>query len=196
MSFTAEPPMVEPDPGLILGAGPTEKGNNEFCVARHGIWQKLTISGFMHQASSSDDRWWYRVQPADGIVASELLDTVKVSGRYLRTFARSCFTLPQERYHIAWSPQWVPAESISGGLKDAFWSKVPTTFWSLIDTLGEDVIWREEVEQLITLSYSTSQHLCIRKGCTTCETRSSCEHSVDDKKPEGYVSNVVEHTDA
>lgn len=155
---------------------------DEFFVTRNSVWQEVAISGVLHNAKSFGEGWWYRVQAVDEVVASDFLDAIDASGKSLRSYAKSGFPLPKGKSHVSWSPQWVPAGSLSRDLKKAFWHKMPPKFWVLVEDLGKDVIWREEVEHLDSVCHTISRHLCTRKGCAKCELISSCRVLDDHEK--------------
>lgn len=139
------------------------------------VWQQITNPGILLNTVRFGKRWWYMIQPADEIVMSSVLEATEACGTPLWSYAKSCFPLPQDYYYVVWLPQWVSTESIAPDLRRLFWAKMPVGFWNLIGDSNEDMIWREEVEQLVRFSRSTSEHLCIRKLCNICapiETRS------------------------
>jgi hypothetical protein len=171
-----------------ISVGHAHYGSQDDVMAHeHQVWQEVTISGILHHASSFGSGWWYRIQPADEVILSSVLDVMEAPGKSLRDHATSCFPLPKDSCYVAWSPQWVPAKSISQVLRKAFWAKMPPRFWNLSRSLGEDVIWREEVEQLVSLSHNGAEHLCTRKGCTKCAAERICGLLVDAMSPDEYV---------
>jgi hypothetical protein len=142
--------------------------NNDFPAAECYNWCAADISGVLRNVESFGNGWWYRLQLADEVLTCGNFERSRVYGRPLRSFARSWFPLPDGRYHVVWAPQWVPAASISKDLKIAFWNRMPSAFWSLTDSLEEDMIWREEVERYVCLSRDFSKHLCTQKTCMVC----------------------------
>lgn len=151
------------------------------------VWQEITVSGVLRFTPSFGDRWWYRVQPASELVESNILDSTELHRRPLRSYAISCFPLPQGDYYVVWSPQWIPSESLSEELQDEFWTKMSPRFWDLTRELGEELIWREEVEQLISFSHGISNHLCTRKSCISCESKHNHVPIVNTPLPYVYI---------
>lgn len=141
-------------------------------------WQATSISGVLRHAKSLGEGWWYRIQLADELIAYEVFEQTEVFGKPLRHYAMFWFPLPRDIYHVVWAPQWVPAESVSEDMEMAFWKRMPLIFWSLAKFINEDVIWREEVEQFVSLSGNTSEHLCIRRGCIICKIKSGLRRSL------------------
>jgi hypothetical protein len=146
----------------------SRSNGSDFPMVDFEIWRDFTISGVLRHTTKFGGTWWYRVQPADDIFECDIFDNTEAFGKPLKEHAKSWFPLPRACCYVIWAPQWVPAGSITVELEKAFWRGMPRRFWDLTMYLNEDMIWREEMEQCISLSRNTSQHLCTREDCRVC----------------------------
>lgn len=156
----------------------SHSNKNNSSAFHYHLWRGMTISGILRNAISFGEGWWYRIKLADETIASEVFEHTEVFGQPLRNYAKSWFPLPQGCCYVVWSPQWVPAGSVPEDLKIAFWKRMPFRFWELTRSFDEHMIWREEVEQYIYLSRSTSEHLCTREGCRVCDVKSNLQRAL------------------
>lgn len=132
------------------------------------IWQETRICGILRKSCLLGPNWWYRIQLADATLTPETFEQSTVHGKPLSAYAQAFCIIANGWYHVAWKPQWVPADSITWELRAAFWRQMPSRFWTLSRPLEEDMIWHEEAEQYINLSHKRTEHLCARRSCEVC----------------------------
>lgn len=159
--------MAIDPPHVPKSLDPFTKGH-EVSLVHHHIWQETRISGALRKLDSFGQNWWYRLQLADKDLAAETFEQFEIFGRPLADYAQAWYDLPDGGYHVVWKPQWVPAGSVNWKLRESFWERVPSRFWSLSRPLGEDMIWREEVGKFVNLSRDESEHLCACENCQAC----------------------------
>jgi hypothetical protein len=166
LSNTRQPSALDYEPASVIDL--SQSNDSNFPMVDFQIWRDITISGVLRHTTRFGETWWYRVQPADDIFGCEIFNNTEAFGKPLKEHAKSRFTLPRGFCYVMWAPQWVPAGSIAVELEESFWRGMPRRFWSLTMYLNEDMIWREEMEQCISLSRNLSQHLCTREDCMIC----------------------------
>lgn len=164
---SSETTIVDESPDDLAAEEVFSQDRKSFPLHYH-IWQETRICGILRKSRLLGPNWWYRLQLADAILTPETFEQSMVYGKPLSAYAQAWSVIASGWYHVAWKPQWVPADSITWELRTAFWKHMPSRFWSLSRPLEEDMVWREEAEQYINLSQKRAEHLCARGSCEVC----------------------------